>query len=79
MNQIQKQIDYYKQHDKQLSADYVGKAIIIAPDMSIFSFGAIEEAYNEGVKSFGYGNFLLKDFTKGSMNAVNMINPSITI
>lgn len=78
MNNIHNQLCFYKQNSKKISDDYKGKVIIIAPDMSIRDYITLEEAYSSGVKEYGYGNFLLKDFSNESLNTVNMVNPSIT-
>lgn len=78
MNNIQAQIDYYKQNSSAINSAHTGNVILIGSDMSISDFKTPSEAYVAGVGAFGYGNFLMKDLTTGNGKVVNMINPSIT-
>lgn len=78
MNNIQTQIDYYKKNCSSIETEHSGNVIIIGSDMSVSDFKSASEAYNAGIKAFGYGNFFMKDLTSGKGSVVNMINPSIT-
>lgn len=78
MSKIQKQIDYFATHQQELLDRYSGKAIVIPDSLDVTSFNSLEEGYRYGVKTFGYGNFLLKDCSLRSPQ-VQIISPIITV
>ena len=78
MNNIQAQIDFYDKNKSTIDASNNGKVVIIGSDMAVQAYQTLEEAYAASIASYGYGNFLMKDLTKGTGHVINMINPSIT-
>lgn len=78
MINIQNLIDYYKRNSGLINNAHLGKIIIIGSDMLISDYETPSKAYFAGVKTYGYGNFLMKDLRSGKGDTVNMINPSIT-
>jgi len=75
-NNIQRQILYYNEHKDDLLKEYNKKYIVVSPELQVKSFDALSEGFTYGVENFGYGNFLLKDFTIPAQQ-VHIISPTI--
>lgn len=76
-NNIKKQILYYNEHKDDLLKQYNHKYIVVSPELQVSSFDALSEGFTYGVENYGYGNFLLKDFTTPTQQ-VHIISPTIT-
>ena len=62
-----------------LMKKYEGKVIVMSEDMDVKSFDDLATGYQFGVSKYGYGNFLLKECTRQTVNAVHVINPIIAV
>lgn len=78
MNNIQKQLDYYKQNKDTIIQQYAGKVITISEQLDIKEYSTELEAYNASVDLYGYGNFLLKNLVNETSQQVHIISPIIT-
>lgn len=78
MTGISKQIEFFKTHKEELVNKYSGKVIVVSDSLVITECINEEEAYDFGVKEYGYGNFLLKNLQDASSSRVHIISPIIT-
>lgn len=78
MSNIQRQIDYYNQNYQEINSKYAGQVIIINQLLTIENVSNEEEGYKEGVKKYGYGNFLLKKIRDIDDKSINIVSPIIT-
>lgn len=78
MSGIVKQLEYFKANKDNLLSKHSGKVIVVSEDLVLTEFGNEEEAYDFGVKEYGYGNFLLKNLVDASSSRVHIISPIIT-
>ena len=78
MNNIQKQLDYFKQNKDTIIQQHAGKVVTISEKYDIKEYASEVEAYNESVRLYGYGNFLLKNLVNEASQQVHIISPIIT-
>lgn len=61
---LEKELEYFRQHKKRWLLHHEGKYALVRGEELIGTFTKEEEAYEEGVKRFGAGPFLIKPILK---------------
>lgn len=79
MGNIEKQLAFFNQNKDELLSNYSDLFIIISPELTIDAFASLSDAYVFGVKSYGSGNFLLKDCSSKSQAKIHIITPNIVL
>ncbi len=79
MNNIEKQLQYYKSNEQLLLKEYEGTFVVISDDLKVDAFGTMKEAYDFGCEHYGLGNFLLKECRKKDVRKVSIITPSVVV
>lgn len=74
---LEKQYDYYVDHEKELLEKYNGMHLIISDDLQVMAFVKPQDAFEYGEEHFGLGRFLLQRCAPGVLQVVNTINYSI--
>ncbi|MGD0697782.1 MAG: hypothetical protein ABSB82_23450 [Terriglobia bacterium] len=61
---LEKEVEYFRQHKDEWLLHHEGKYALVRGEELIGTFTKEEEAYEEGVKHFGAGPFLIKPILK---------------
>jgi hypothetical protein len=59
-DQLKKDLDWYIANQKELSAKYNGKVLLIVDQNLINAFNSMEDAYAAAIKSYELGTFTLQ-------------------
>lgn len=62
---LQREFNYYKQHQKELVEQYSGKFLVIKDDIVQGAYNTEIEAYQEAQKKYELGTFLIQFVTPG--------------
>lgn len=74
---IEKQLKYFKEHQKELMKKFSGRFLIISEDLEIIVFDTLPEAYTFGVEKYGLGNFLLQNCSPNHVGKIQVISPTV--
>lgn len=74
MLELEKQYQYYLDHEAEFLKEYEGKFMIISDNLTIKCFDSKKEAYAYGVENLGLGNFLLQECNYDAVHTVNYVN-----
>lgn len=76
---IDRIIEYFEANKETLLAEYGNRVVVISNDFTVTPFDNLESGYSFGLKTYGYGNFLLKECSRTAIDAVHIISPVIAI
>ena len=62
---LEKNFKYYLDHQKELLTQYKDKVIMIVNEHVVGAYASEPEAYYDGKKKYGLGNFLIQLCTPG--------------
>jgi hypothetical protein len=62
---LDKEFNYYRNHQSELVKKYDGKFIVIREEMVVGAYGTQVEAYTEAKKKYEVGTFLIQHCTPG--------------
>ena len=79
MDNIEKQLRYYKENEESLLKEYEGTFIVVSSDFKVDAFSTMIEAYDFGCEHYGIGNFLLKECKRRDIRNVKIITPSVVV
>ncbi len=79
MENIEKQLRYYKENEESLLKEYEGTFIVVSGDLQVDAFSTMKEAYDFGCEQYGIGNFLLKECKRKDARNVKIIMPSVVV
>lgn len=76
---LDKEFEFYKSQQEELVKQYLGKFLIIKDQKVVGSFDTKLEAYNDGVKNYGLGNFLLQECLPGEDNYTQTFHSRVSL
>lgn len=76
---LEKQYDYYMEHEKELLEKYEGLYLVISDGLDISAFKSKKEAYTYGADTYGLGNFLLQFCDYETAHTIHSINIRLAI
>jgi len=57
---LKKNLDWYIEHQQELSAKYNGQVLLIVDQKLVHAFDSIEQAYETALKAYSPGTFTLQ-------------------
>ena len=57
---LEKQYNYYKEHEAEYLEKYYGKVVVISDDLKVCIMETIRDAYVLGCQAFGLGKFFIQ-------------------
>lgn len=79
MNTLKIQEDFFETHIDVLLEKYEGKVLVISNECLVHAFSSFEEAYINGVKTYGLGNFLMRECKREAIGKVHIITPCVVL
>lgn len=76
---LEKQYNYYLEHEKELLEKYEGKYLVISNNLEVYPFDGKKEAYVYGADNCGLGNFLLQYCDYDTTHTVHTVNIRLAI
>lgn len=74
MLELEKQYQYYLDHEAELLEKHEGKFLVISEHLKVFVFDSKKDAYAFGAEKLGLGNFLIQECTYDAAHTVNYVN-----
>lgn len=76
---LEKEFEYYRSHQEELAGQYLGKYLLISGESFQGAFDSELEAYSEGQRRFGLGNFLLRRCQSGEDSYSQTFNLHVVV
>jgi len=76
---LEQEFQYYKDHQEELVKAYDGKVLLISGEEVKGAYALETEAYLDGKKRFGLGNFLLQHCSPGKESYTRKFHNRIII
>ena len=74
MLELEKQYQFYLDHEADFLRKYEGKFLVITDDLEVSAFESKKDAYAFGAENVGLGNFLIQECTYNAAHMVNYVN-----
>lgn len=76
---LQKQLEYFKAHQKELVEQYSGKYLVIKDQEVQGAYGTEIEAYNDAKQKFELGTFLIQKSLPGEESYTQTLHSRVAV
>ena len=74
---LEKEFQYFMEHQQELSSKYDGKYIVIVGDNVVGVYETNEEAYEKSLKSYKLGEFLIQECSQDASSYTTVFHSRV--